>query len=492
MANLASSITQLLNNSIDRLAEDSERSSPLSLNCVSTYEKLLQHVFKEAIPVVQTSMKQFNTDVGVCTEGRKLIFFYGKFPQLEQKLSSLQQVCREPISEDIDDISAQWNTDTDILLVESWKQKPSGIMRSKGRPVKQEGKKIKFVDLERSDNAENDSNDYENDTSGSDNEMRGLKVNGMAPNDATKANGNHETQVRDSVQHKYVINSDQLIPVVEQQIEHDFVIINPLETTTNTFSNLPQTENVTTHQEDAPFETDSKQDNGASETTLPFPNEETHFGMRETDTSIKKELHQRAKSESASEDESVTLEQSHGYLPPEVVFLEKLILAQITVYAGTLAFQGNDSQVLMIIDKPVTEMLESVGANAELVAFCKRKHGDTTTLMDVDPSLIISVIDAVRYKSVMTDLVRSTVIDLIKHVSKRMRKPTLEMAYAFLGDIFSDDVIANNIADGTFLCELHESLQNVNDKLTPAIVEEIQKRCGFPGQKIVNSERSTT
>ncbi|KAH3849186.1 hypothetical protein DPMN_091582 [Dreissena polymorpha] len=46
----------------------------------------------------------------------------------------------------------------------------------------------------------------------------------------------------------------------------------------------------------------------------------------------------------------------------------------------------------------------------------------------------------------MTDLVRSTVIDLIKHVSKRMRKQTLEMAYAFLGDIFSDDVIANNIA----------------------------------------------
>ncbi|KAH3849185.1 hypothetical protein DPMN_091581 [Dreissena polymorpha] len=119
------------------------------------------------------------------------------------------------------------------------------------------------------------------------------------------------------------MNSDQLIPVVEEQTEHDCVIINPLETTKDAFRNLPRTANVTAHQDDAPFEADSKQYNDASETTLPFPKEETHVGMRETDANTEKEMHEHAKSESASEDERISLEQSHGYLPPEVVFLEK-------------------------------------------------------------------------------------------------------------------------------------------------------------------------
>ena len=63
-------------------------------------------------------------------------------------------------------------------------------------------------------------------------------------------------------------------------------------------------------------------------------------------------------------------------------------------------FQGDDSKVLLVIDQPITELLEHAGAPPGLTEFARTQYGGEMTLMDLEPSIVISAIDAVRYRSV--------------------------------------------------------------------------------------------
>lgn len=68
------------------------------------------------------------------------------------------------------------------------------------------------------------------------------------------------------------------------------------------------------------------------------------------------------------------------------------------MYVGSLKFQDEDSKVLMVIDQPITTLLESAGAPPGLVQFAGDQYGNSMTLMDLEPAMVISVIDAVRYR----------------------------------------------------------------------------------------------
>ena len=61
-------------------------------------------------------------------------------------------------------------------------------------------------------------------------------------------------------------------------------------------------------------------------------------------------------------------------------------------------FRGEDSLVLMVIDKPITNLLEESGAPPGLTEFAGKQYGVKMTLMDLEPAIVISVIDAVRYR----------------------------------------------------------------------------------------------
>ena len=71
---------------------------------------------------------------------------------------------------------------------------------------------------------------------------------------------------------------------------------------------------------------------------------------------------------------------------------------QIVTHVGSLVFQGDDSKVLLVIDQPIAELLEHAGAPAGLVEFARNQYGGDMTLMDLEPSIVISAIDAVRYR----------------------------------------------------------------------------------------------
>lgn len=65
---------------------------------------------------------------------------------------------------------------------------------------------------------------------------------------------------------------------------------------------------------------------------------------------------------------------------------------------GILKFQDEDSKVLMVIDQPITTLLESAEAPPGLLEFAGSQYGSNMTLMDLEPAIVISVIDAVRYR----------------------------------------------------------------------------------------------
>ena len=81
-------------------------------------------------------------------------------------------------------------------------------------------------------------------------------------------------------------------------------------------------------------------------------------------------------------------------------------------HVGSLVFQGDDSKVLLVIDQPITELLEHAAAPEELVHFARNQYGKDMTLMDLEPSIVISAIDAVRYRLVLLLTVNVRIIKL--------------------------------------------------------------------------------
>lgn len=71
---------------------------------------------------------------------------------------------------------------------------------------------------------------------------------------------------------------------------------------------------------------------------------------------------------------------------------------QIITYVGSLVFQGEDSMVLMVIDKSIKDLLEDAKAPLGLIEYAGNQYGSDLTLMDLEPAMVISVIDAVRYR----------------------------------------------------------------------------------------------
>lgn len=63
-------------------------------------------------------------------------------------------------------------------------------------------------------------------------------------------------------------------------------------------------------------------------------------------------------------------------------------------------FGGEDAQALSVIDKPLYALLATSEAPKGLLNYTKSQFEDSKTLMDIDTAFLISVIDAIRYRSV--------------------------------------------------------------------------------------------
>ena len=73
-------------------------------------------------------------------------------------------------------------------------------------------------------------------------------------------------------------------------------------------------------------------------------------------------------------------------------------------------FGGGDAQALSIIDKPLYKLLEVAEAPEGLLNYVRAQYHESKTLMDLDTAFLISVIDAIRYRSVPTSSDEAKVI----------------------------------------------------------------------------------
>ena len=100
-------------------------------------------------------------------------------------------------------------------------------------------------------------------------------------------------------------------------------------------------------------------------------------------------------------------------------------------------FQGDDSKVLLVIDQPITELLEHAGAPPGLTEFARTQYGGEMTLMDLEPSIVISAIDAVRYRSMTQINIFSHSLTLFQLNQGLFSKTRAFRCHPFVVQIFS-------------------------------------------------------
>ena len=63
-----------------------------------------------------------------------------------------------------------------------------------------------------------------------------------------------------------------------------------------------------------------------------------------------------------------------------------------------LAVDGNVREALNLVDRPVSKITLTTEVPPGVRDFVDRQYTHSDTLMNIDPGLMVSIIDAVRYK----------------------------------------------------------------------------------------------
>lgn len=66
-------------------------------------------------------------------------------------------------------------------------------------------------------------------------------------------------------------------------------------------------------------------------------------------------------------------------------------------YVSCLVIDGKDSQALKDIDLSLVNLLEKAEVSPRLLQYVQQQYNHNKTLMDIDTSYLIGIIDAVRY-----------------------------------------------------------------------------------------------
>lgn len=80
-------------------------------------------------------------------------------------------------------------------------------------------------------------------------------------------------------------------------------------------------------------------------------------------------------------------------------------MAQILERVCAHAVDGKDREALNLVELPLITILQAEEVPPGIRHFVERQYQREITLMDLDPGLMVNIIDAVRYKYVCAILV---------------------------------------------------------------------------------------
>ncbi|KAK6177276.1 hypothetical protein SNE40_015405 [Patella caerulea] len=151
----------------------------------------------------------------------------------------------------------------------------------------------------------------------------------------------------------------------------------------------------------------------------------------------------------------------------DIQILNKLLKSVIVCHVCSLAFDGEEAVALKLIGQPIREMFTNNKFPQALLEFVKNQYKEEITLMDLDPSVAISVIDAVRYRSVAYELIQGSIKSVVKLFEKSPELSTQKLSCQFISDCLIDERLSKAVEDATFCKELKKYLLLAISKVGP-------------------------
>ncbi|RUS72436.1 hypothetical protein EGW08_019798 [Elysia chlorotica] len=108
------------------------------------------------------------------------------------------------------------------------------------------------------------------------------------------------------------------------------------------------------------------------------------------------------------------------YSAADIMFMKRLMCVQVTCQVCATSARGQGPHALKMIDMPLDVLLNQADVPRCVAQFFRSQYTVGTTLMDVDPSSVISVIDAIRYEVLVFDLVRGSLTLLVQSLSAKL------------------------------------------------------------------------
>ncbi|XP_060072775.1 uncharacterized protein LOC132552605 [Ylistrum balloti] len=482
LANLTSTIQEMLDNLLDL------DSTPDINEAVDKYENLLCHLFDHAMKVIQRSLQNFPENLTIKTDGRRFLFNYSKMTQITLKKKVwIQHRDVSPEAESDGDgtediaspVSVQdLTTPTTFLKVKTNDNNTKGILKHIGEGIDITGpeKKVHFPDEDSEDSAATESSTDENEDSDDECAIGGEAVRRKLRNKSSRVD---------------VCYGDEPILVIQKTelLSPDYFSTDNGKDTDIILSNG---ENDITDDDDV-FETCDKPEIGndghqnvedltgkhdscglvtmADNTTDVLPDEDTK-GDPDSPECPK---HAEALNSGDGDVPEIPLEAacpspSHhvnvqSYSVADVPFLIKVMYLNIVNYLSGLVLGENDSFALDVLDHPLRFLTEKSGAQPGIVNFVTKQYEKSNTLMDVDPTFLISLIDAVRYKSLLFDLYKKSMLEVCHDLTEDQSPVATSLALATLVMVVKDTNTFTTVTDQAFNGQMVKIFTTVESKL---------------------------
>ncbi|XP_067683958.1 uncharacterized protein [Haliotis asinina] len=447
LASLCNMVFEKVNSIIDK-----ERSSKRKL--VQGVEKLaglLDYMQLNATGIIHVAMKTFTSDLSVTMEGRRFLYVMARLEQLKQK----QTLWLESNTGDESDDETSDVEPVDGILKKS---RSYESLRSNER-------RVSFVDLQGPgvyDSTSEESSEGDPSPSNPNMEVNDT-VKERSGSDSSKTengsyttkdiviglNNGQENSDLEHVQNNGICDNGDV--VVGSGSRPDVV--------TSTFNGQDSQNGVSLFSELGQIDSGLVRSMGTGE--------EGKFGVGD---------------EVSEEEEEVI-----NYSAADIQFLNRLVKTQIVCRVCSLAFMDEDKEAYTSIEKPVADVLKAGKLSSALHRFFLSQYKPELTMMDFDPNIVISLIDAIRYRSqVAPSVVQKTLLGVAKNIDKHVNQRYLKLGASILNKILDEPSLLLTVSDANFhsqcRTQLEESCQSLSD---PSIFSSVLDKL-TPGHSLMD------
>ncbi|CAG2240558.1 unnamed protein product [Mytilus edulis] len=455
------------------------------------YEALLNHIFTTATSTVQNILQNYMNNIGIRTEGRRFLFNLSKMTQLLTKKGKRCMIVHEGDDEEEDKNSRNTSENLVTPTVLSPMRtdiETKSILRHDGEKTPGALRKVHFVDnqsLTSSSTTEEDSDEDEDDEVAFERRKEAgravIEISETRKLTSTEVKNFHiqttpdaelhstlESSVESCGDYKEVNNEDK--EMSEHESDSEFEKSTESQNLTNSEEDGNLGETVNSSQESNVMSSIDTDLQGSVEEGQEADNSQNslqHDGSEDT------VVHYRQKAVSSNVNKEV-LDDKEGDLPPfphsfsvsDVELLTNVIRTKVVEYVSCLVIDGKDSKALKDIDLSLVNLLEKAEVSPRLLQYVQQQYNHSKTLMDIDTSYFIGIIDAVRYTSLLPDLLRKSLLDVAAGLEKNKDSFVIYVAAESIKTVFKKDILNPVVFDKTFSEAMKTHLQQAEHRST--------------------------